>query len=81
MGSGGGGLFSSKLGPDQQGMKNKGQLPVGVCIGTRVLGILPEGPAKGQGYWHCAWDGVEVGSCPFNCHPGKGDSAWVGPQG
>lgn len=75
VGGGWGSLFSSTLGPDQQGTWNKGQLPDGVCVGTRALGTLPEGLAKGQGSRHSAWDGVEVGRTHISHHPGKGDRA------
>ena len=81
VGLGGGSLFSSNMGPDQQGMKNKGQLPDRVCIETRVLEILPEGLVKGQGNGHRAWDGVAVGRCHFSYHPGEDGSAWMRPQG
>lgn len=35
-------LFSSILGPNEQGMKNEGQLSGGVCMGTGILGILTQ---------------------------------------
>lgn len=63
VGIGGGSLFSSNLGPDQQMTKNKDQLPDGVCVGTRVSEILPGGLARGAGqgvgWWalYLGWGG------------------------
>lgn len=70
-----------QTGPNQQGMKNKGQLSEGLCMETRVLGILTQGLVKGQGCRYCAWSGVEVGVYCFNYHPRKAQLCWASHNG